>query len=53
MKKTYVLKPFKQLPHDHPARIADEEKRRKVEEAMGRKMTDFDWIEYKRMVLKP
>lgn len=47
MKLTYKIKPFQKNPDLDKL---DKEKRQKVEEIIGQKLSDYSWIEYKKMV---
>ena len=48
MKHIYQLKPIEKNPE---LATLDDAKRFKVEEVMGKKFTDFEWVKYKQMVL--
>jgi hypothetical protein len=49
MNKIYKIKKLHELPED-PLGV-DKKKRDKIEEAMGKKFTDAEWINYKLMIL--
>jgi hypothetical protein len=48
MKKDYIIKPFKK--HEDLAEL-DNKKRTKVENIIGKKLTDSAWFDYKKMVM--
>jgi len=50
MKKTYILKKDVKIPDELKA--SDALKRSKVEAIMGRKLTNYEWDSYKRLIMQ-
>lgn len=50
MKVTYKLKPASSFPKDPTGQ--DKKKREKVEEALGKKLTDTEWFNYKLLTMQ-
>jgi len=48
MKKNYIIKPFDK---NKPISNSDKEKRIKVEQSINKKLTDWEWLQYKKMIL--
>ena len=48
MKKDYFLKPFKK---NEKLDEIDRKKRDKVETIMGKKLSDYEWLNYNRLTL--
>ena len=47
MKKTYILNKNLKIPED--LKEKDNIKRKQIEEILGKKLNDYEWVEYKKL----
>ena len=52
MKQRYVIKPFTEEQREANKKKFVDKKREQVEEVLGRKLSDWEWIDYQRMTRK-